>query len=82
MSLTGRNGSMKTKILRCNYCGASHKRPEWLLKIYSIFKDKYYLTCTVCHKTSCYRLWLRAVHDVLDPKERAANKGKLWDDRI
>lgn len=73
---------MNQRELKCNYCGATHKRPEWFLKIYNIFSDRYYLTCSVCHKTSCFRLWLRAVHDVLDSKERELNKNNLWDKRL
>ena len=73
---------MEFRELKCGYCGSVHRRPLWFLKLYNIFRDRYYLHCSVCHKTSCFRLWLRTVHDVLDPRERESNKGKLWDKRL
>lgn len=73
---------LKKYVIRCNYCGATHTRWEWWLKLKTIFGDRIYHTCSVCHHTSCYRYFFRLVHDSTDGKERTNNKNKLWDDRM
>lgn len=73
---------MKKHTFRCNYCGATHKRPYWLLLIYHIFKEKIYINCDVCHHTNAYPMYLRVYHDSTDTKERQLNKSNLWDKRV
>ena len=73
---------MKNHVFRCSYCGSTHKRPVWFLLLYHVFRDRYYLVCDVCHRTNCFLLVLRVVHDSLDSKEKDCNKNVLWDNRL
>lgn len=73
---------MKSRELRCNYCGSTHRRPYWFLLLYHLFRDRYYLVCDVCHRTNCYLLGLRVVHDSLDKREKELNRERLWDKRV
>ena len=68
--------------VRCNYCGNQSQISLWkLLFLLGLGKNKYYYTCPRCHKTSCFLLMFRIVHDSTDKKEKEINKQKLWDDR-
>ena len=73
---------MKRYEIRCPYCGATSKKIEVLLKINVLFKDYYYHTCSVCHHQSTWWNKFHLRHDSTSKKEKEANKGKLFDDRI
>ncbi|MBQ6628023.1 MAG: hypothetical protein IJH65_04325 [Methanobrevibacter sp.] len=49
---------MRKQVFRCKNCGSIHKRPYFLLLIYHVFSDDYYLVCDVCNHTSHFPLHL------------------------
>ena len=68
--------------IRCNYCGKERHISLWRLLLKRMFSDRFYDVCPYCHKTSCYLLAFRTVHDSTDNRERTANRQKLWDNRL
>ena len=67
---------------RCNYCGNEYYKPLWLVKLQLMFSDEIFITCTRCHKTSCYRQIFNLRHDSTSKKEKSLNKQMNWDRRM
>lgn len=66
----------------CNYCGNDSFKPLWLVKLQLIFSDEIFITCSRCHKTSCFKQYFNLRHDSTNKKEKIQNKQENWDRRL
>ena len=73
---------MRKWKFRCNYCGDETYANFYLVFLKAIFRNRFYVNCNKCHKTSCYLFMPKIVHESTDKVERKLNKEDLWDSRI
>ena len=82
-SLNIRKNKLFTKYrFRCNYCGNETFKPLLLVKLQLLFSDTIFLTCSHCHKSSCYKQNFNLVHDSTNKLEKDYNKKNNWDYRM